>query len=109
VLTPHPLEAARLLAATRPVQAGPARRGARAGAALRQRGGAEGSGSVIAAPDGACGSIPRAMRGWRSRERATCWRDDRGAAGGGEDAMTAASAAVFLHGLAADRWPAGER
>jgi NAD(P)H-hydrate repair Nnr-like enzyme with NAD(P)H-hydrate dehydratase domain len=27
---------------------------------------------------------------------------------GGEDAMTAAAAAVYLHGLAADRWPADQ-
>jgi NAD(P)H-hydrate repair Nnr-like enzyme with NAD(P)H-hydrate dehydratase domain len=26
----------------------------------------------------------------------------------GEDALEAASAAVYLHGLAADHWPAGE-
>jgi hydroxyethylthiazole kinase-like uncharacterized protein yjeF len=108
VLTPHPLEAARLLARdTRAVQAD------RLASAreLAQRFGCvvvlKGSGSVIAAPDGALrinptGNARLAIAG--TGDVLAGWIAAR--LGAGENALEAASAAVYLHGLAADRWPA---
>lgn len=108
VLTPHPLEAARLLQQeTAAVQAD------RLGAAreLARRFGAvvvlKGSGSVIASPGGTVRINPTG-----NARLAIAGTGDVLAGmiaarlAGGEDAYTAASAAVYLHGLAADRWPA---
>jgi hydroxyethylthiazole kinase-like uncharacterized protein yjeF len=108
VLTPHPLEAARLLGRdTRAVQAdriASARELARRFAAVVVL---KGSGSVIAAPDGTVRINPTGnarlatagtgdvLAGWMAARLA-----------GGEDAFEAASGAAYLHGLAADRWPA---
>lgn len=110
VLTPHPLEAARLLASdTASVQKD---RLAAARALARRFGSVvvlKGSGSVLAAPDGSARINPTG-----NARLAIAGTGDVLAGmiaarlAGGEDAMTAASAAVFLHGLAADRWPAGD-
>ena len=107
VLTPHPLEAARLLATdTAHVQED------RLGAArtLAQRFGSvvvlKGSGSVVAAPDRRAQINPTG-----NARLATAGTGDVLAGmvaarlAAGEDALEAASAAVYLHGLAADRWP----
>lgn len=107
VLTPHPLEAARLLGTdTAAIQANrlaAARDLARRFASTVVL---KGSGSVIAAPDGALrinstgnGRLAIAgtgdvLAGMVAARLAS-----------GEDAFAAASAAVYLHGLAADRWP----
>ena len=102
-----PLEAARLLQRdTTSVQAdrlGAARELAgRYGAAVVLKG----SGSVIAAPDGSVRINPTG-----NARLAIAGTGDVLAGmiaarmAGGEDAFTAASAAVYLHGLAADRWP----
>jgi hydroxyethylthiazole kinase-like uncharacterized protein yjeF len=110
VLTPHPLEAARLLElSAADVQAN------RLGAArdLARRFGCvvvlKGSGTVIGAPDGrvrinptgnarlAIAGTGDVLAGMVAARLAK-----------GEEAFEAASAAVYLHGLAADRWPAGE-
>lgn len=110
VLTPHPLEAARLLASdvsfVQEDRLGAAR-------AIARRFGCvvvlKGSGSVIADPDGGARINPTG-----NARLAIAGTGDVLAGmiaarlAGGEDAMTAASAAVFLHGLAADRWPAGD-
>lgn len=106
VLTPHPLEAARLLAQdTASVQ------GDRLAAArqLAQRFGSvvvlKGSGTVIAAPDGdtrinPTGNARLAIAG--TGDVLAGWIAARLAAGA--PAFEAACAAVFQHGLAADRW-----
>jgi hydroxyethylthiazole kinase-like uncharacterized protein yjeF len=110
VLTPHPLEAARLLeTGTGAVQAdrvAAARRLAEKFAAVVVL---KGSGTVIASAQGA----PRINPTGNARLAIAGTGDvlagmvaARLAAG--EDAWDAASAAVYLHGLAADRWPAGE-
>jgi ADP-dependent NAD(P)H-hydrate dehydratase / NAD(P)H-hydrate epimerase len=109
VLTPHPLEAARLLRQdTARVQAD------RLGAAraLSKRFGCvvvlKGSGSVIAAPGGEVRINPTG-----NARLAVAGTGDVLAGmiaarlAGGEAAMTAAAAAAYLHGLAADRWPQG--
>jgi hydroxyethylthiazole kinase-like uncharacterized protein yjeF len=108
VLTPHPLEAARLLRQeTAAVQAD------RLAAAreLARRFGAvvvlKGSGSVIAAPDGAVRINPTG-----NARLAIAGTGDVLAGmiaarlARGEDAVTAASAAAYLHGRAADQWAA---
>lgn len=107
VLTPHPLEAARLLACdTASVQTD------RLAAAreLAQRYAnvvvLKGSGSVIAAADGRLqvnptGNARLATAG--TGDVLAGWIAARLAAG--EEAFAAASDAVYLHGLAADRWP----
>jgi hydroxyethylthiazole kinase-like uncharacterized protein yjeF len=108
VLTPHPLEAARLLGqSTAQVQ------GDRLAAAreLAQRFGSvvvlKGSGSVVAAPQGGIHINPTG-----NARLATAGTGDvlAGMIGArlahGEDAFTAAGSAVYLHGLAADTWPA---
>jgi hydroxyethylthiazole kinase-like uncharacterized protein yjeF len=109
VLTPHPLEAARLLATnTSEVQADRLT----AANALAKRFGSvvvlKGSGSVIAVPGqpahinptgnallatGGTGDVLAGMIGARLAA--------------GDDAFTAACAAVFSHGLIADHWPPG--
>lgn len=107
VLTPHPLEAARLLGTgTAQVQAN------RLAAArkLAQRFASvvvlKGSGSVIAAADGSLRINPTG-----NARLAIAGTGDVLAGmvaarlASGEDACAAASAAVYLHGLAADRWP----
>jgi hydroxyethylthiazole kinase-like uncharacterized protein yjeF len=110
VLTPHPLEAARLLElATGDVQDN------RLGAArdLARRFGSvvvlKGSGTVIAAPDGRVRINPTG-----NARLAIAGTGDVLAGmvaarlANGEDAFDAAAHAVYLHGLAADRWPADE-
>ncbi|MDB5900131.1 MAG: hypothetical protein JWP41_3733 [Ramlibacter sp.] len=110
VLTPHPLEAARLLGtATAAVQQD------RLAAAreLALRWGCvvvlKGSGTVVAAPGGSVRINPTGnarlaiagtgdvLAGWIAARLAS-----------GEGAFDAASAAVYLHGLAADRWADGQ-
>ena len=108
VLTPHPLEAARLLGReTKAVQADRIA-GARE---LAQRFASvvvlKGSGSVVASPQGAVrinptGNARLAIAG--TGDVLAGWIAARLA--GGEEAFEAACAAVYLHGLAADRWPA---
>ncbi|RYF37497.1 MAG: NAD(P)H-hydrate dehydratase [Comamonadaceae bacterium] len=107
VLTPHPLEAARLLDTdTATVQANrlaAARELARRFASTVVL---KGSGSVIAAPDGSMRINPTG-----NARLAIAGTGDVLAGmvaarlASGEDAFTAASGAVYLHGLAADRWP----
>jgi hydroxyethylthiazole kinase-like uncharacterized protein yjeF len=107
VLTPHPLEAARLLQrTTAQVQAD------RLGVAreLASRFGCtvvlKGSGTVIAAPDGGVRINPTG-----NARLAIAGTGDVLAGmiaarlASGQHAFEAASAAVYLHGLAADRWP----
>jgi ADP-dependent NAD(P)H-hydrate dehydratase / NAD(P)H-hydrate epimerase len=111
VLTPHPLEAARLLAQdTKAVQAD---RIASA-RALAERFASvvvlKGSGSVVASPQGAVrinptGNARLAIAG--TGDVLAGWIAAR-LASGEEDAFDAASHAVYLHGLAADRWGADE-
>jgi hydroxyethylthiazole kinase-like uncharacterized protein yjeF len=107
VLTPHPLEAARLLGMkTGDVQADRLQ----AARELAQRFGCvallKGSGTVIATPQGqvrinptgnarlAIAGTGDVLAGWIAARLA-----------GGETAFDAASDAAYLHGLAADRWP----
>lgn len=107
VLTPHPLEAARLLQApTQDVQAD--RLGAATRLAERYRCVVvlKGSGTVVAAP----GQPPRINPTGNARlaiagtgDVLAGWIAARLAAG--DDAFEAAMAAVYLHGLAADAWP----
>ena len=109
VLTPHPLEAARLLGTTSAqVQQGRLR----AAAQLAQRFACtvvlKGSGTVIATP----GQAPRINPTGNAR-LATAGTGDvlAGLLGArlaaGQAAPQAASAAVYLHGWTADQWPAG--
>jgi hydroxyethylthiazole kinase-like uncharacterized protein yjeF len=108
VLTPHPLEAARLLATdTASVQAN--RLDAARQLAQRYAGIVvlKGSGTVIASADGRVfinptGNARLAIAG--TGDVLAGMIAARLAAG--EDALQAATAAVFLHGAAADRWPA---
>jgi hydroxyethylthiazole kinase-like uncharacterized protein yjeF len=109
VITPHPLEAARLLAnTTKDVQADRIA----AARAIAEKFGCvavlKGSGTVIAAP----GQLPRINPTGNGR-LATAGTGDVLAGfiaarlANGDDAFEAACSAVFDHGLAADRWPAG--
>jgi hydroxyethylthiazole kinase-like uncharacterized protein yjeF len=109
VLTPHPLEAARLLGwSTSQVQAN--RLGAARQLAAQYRCVAvlKGSGTVVAAPD----RIP-AINPTGNALLATAGTGDvlAGFIGArltvGGDSLHAAREAVFLHGLAADHWPSG--
>jgi len=110
VLTPHPLEAARLLElSAADVQS---HRLAAARDLARRFGSVvvlKGSGTVIAAPDGRVRINPTG-----NARLAIAGTGDVLAGmvaarlANGEDAFEAASAAVYLHGLAADRWPVGE-
>lgn len=110
VLTPHPLEAARLLAASASeVQADRLR----AAGELSRRFGCvvilKGSGSVIHAP----GELP-VINPTGNARLATAGTGDVLAGmvaarlARGDDAFHAACGAVHEHGLAADRWPVGE-
>jgi hydroxyethylthiazole kinase-like uncharacterized protein yjeF len=107
VMTPHPLEAARLLACTAPeIQAD--RLSAAQTLAQRYRCVVvlKGSGSVIAAP----GHVPR-INPTGNAKLATAGTGDvlAGLLGarlaGGMSALDAATGSVHQHGLAADRWP----
>lgn len=108
VLTPHPLEAARLLGTdTTAVQSDRLKAAKELAQRLASVVVLKGSGSVIATADGrvrinptgngrlAIAGTGDVLAGWIAARMA-----------GGEDALEAASAAVYLHGLAADRWPA---
>jgi hydroxyethylthiazole kinase-like uncharacterized protein yjeF len=107
ILTPHPLEAARLLSTN--AQAGQSER-LRAAQVLAERFGCvvvlKGSGSVIAAP----GETPHINPSGNAR-LATAGTGDvlAGLTGArlalGADAFEAACAAVFEHGTLADHWP----
>jgi len=108
VLTPHPLEAARLLATdTASVQADRLRAatllGARFGAVIVLKG----SGTVIAANN----EVP-VINGSGNPRLATAGTGDvlagmvGAALAGGQPAMAAACEAVWQHGDRADRWPA---
>ena len=110
VLTPHPLEAARLLELhTADVQAN--RLGAARDLARRFRAVVvlKGSGTVIAAPDGSVRINPTG-----NARLAIAGTGDVLAGmvaarlANGEGSFDAAAGAVYLHGLAADRWAAGE-
>ncbi|CAM3380457.1 Bifunctional NAD(P)H-hydrate repair enzyme [Paracidovorax anthurii] len=114
VLTPHPLEAARLLGTTTAaVQAdrlGAARR-------LAEHSGCtvvlKGSGSIVAAPDGAAWINPtgnaRLATGGTGDVLAGLLGAYWAARGSAPQAgLEAALAACHAHGLAADRWPEGE-
>jgi hydroxyethylthiazole kinase-like uncharacterized protein yjeF len=109
VLTPHPLEAARLLGCS----AGEVQQGRlRAATTLAERFACtvvlKGSGTVIAAP----GQTP-AINPTGNARLATAGTGDvlAGMIGAriaaGQAAFEAAREAVYLHGLAADRWPTG--
>lgn len=109
VLTPHPLEAARLLeldaAMVQANRLAAAHELARKFASVVVL---KGSGSVVAAPDGALRINPTG-----NARLAIAGTGDVLAGmvaarlASGEDAFEAASAAVYLHGLAADRWAEG--
>jgi len=112
VLTPHPLEAARLLGlSAAEVQADRLRAAQQLAQQLHCIVVLKGSGTVIAAP----GQAP-AINPTGNARLATAGTGDvlagmvgAGLAGGratGADALHAATEAVYLHGLAADRWPA---
>ncbi|MEJ6022933.1 NAD(P)H-hydrate dehydratase [Ramlibacter sp. PS4R-6] len=109
VVTPHPLEAARLLSrSTQDVQADRVA----AAQALAQRFGCvvvlKGSGTVVAAPS----QLPR-INPTGNAKLATAGTGDVLAGlvaarlASNDDALEAAAGAVFDHGLAADRWRAG--
>lgn len=108
VLTPHPLEAARLLASTSQQVQGNRLAAARE---LAQRFGCvvvlKGSGSVIAAPD-----APPCINPTGNARLATAGTGDVLAGmvaarlAMGASAFDAAAGAVYEHGRAADRWPA---
>ena len=110
VLTPHPLEAARLLDLT-----GSAVQHDRLAAAQRLAQGfrctvvLKGSGTVVAAPE-----LVPCINPTGNARLATAGTGDvlAGAIGAGLAAgvpeFQAACEAVYLHGLAADRWPAGQ-
>ena len=110
VLTPHPLEAARLLAVSTADIQGDRLRSART---LAERFGCvvvlKGSGSVVAQP----GRLPSINPTGNAR-LATAGTGDvlagLVAAGlaAGQGAFEAAASAVYRHGLLADRWPPGE-
>ena len=109
VLTPHPLEAARLLGATSAqVQQGRLRAATQLAERFACTVVLKGSGTVIATP----GQAPRINPTGNAR-LATAGTGDvlAGLVGArlaaGQAALQAASAAVYLHGWAADQWPAG--
>jgi hydroxyethylthiazole kinase-like uncharacterized protein yjeF len=109
VLTPHPLEAARLLgkdtAGVQSDRLAAARELARRYSSVVVL---KGSGSVVAAPDGSVRINPTG-----NARLAIAGTGDVLAGmiaarlAGGEDAFGAAAGAAFLHGLAADWWPPG--
>ncbi|MCM2251898.1 MAG: NAD(P)H-hydrate dehydratase [Ramlibacter sp.] len=110
VLTPHPLEAARLLGSEAAQVQGDRLAAARE---LAQRFGCvavlKGSGTVIAAPQ-----APPAINPTGNARLASAGTGDVLAGmvaarlAGGASALEAATGAVYAHGLAADRWPAGD-
>lgn len=108
VLTPHPLEAARLLGwTTGEVQADRLGAAQQLAAQFNCVAVLKGSGTVVAAPD----RVP-AINPTGNARLATAGTGDvlAGMVGahlaGGASALRAASEAVYLHGLAADTWPA---
>ncbi|GAA4420336.1 NAD(P)H-hydrate dehydratase [Acidovorax lacteus] len=109
VITPHPLEAARLLGTTTAVVQADRLAAARA---LALRFGCvvvlKGSGTVVAAPDGAASLNPtgNALLATGGTGDVLAGMVGAGLARG-LGAMAAARAAVYRHGLAADVWPAG--
>ena len=109
VLTPHPLEAARLLGSdTAAVQADRIASAQELAHRFRCVVVLKGSGTVITAPDAGSFINPTG-----NAKLAVAGTGDVLAGmiaarlAGGEDAATAARAAVYLHGLVADRWPEG--
>ena len=109
VLTPHPLEAARLLGlSTAEVQADRLAAAQQLAAQFNGVAVLKGSGTVVAAP----GRVP-AINPTGNARLATAGTGDvlAGMVGArlaaGASALRAASEAVHAHGLAADRWPAG--
>lgn len=109
VLTPHPLEAARLLGlSTAEVQADRLDAAQQLAAQFNCVAVLKGSGTVVAAPD----RVP-AINPTGNARLATAGTGDvlAGMVGArlaaGASALRAASEAVYTHGLAADRWPAG--
>lgn len=111
LLTPHPLEAARLLGCTagqvqhdRPAAA--RRLAAETGAAVLLKG----SGSVIAAPDGRWWINPTgnaALASPGTGDVLAGWAGGRWAPGPDAAPEAVACAAAWTHGHAADRWAAG--
>lgn len=108
VLTPHPLEAARLLSATTgEVQADRLRAARELASRFHGVVLLKGSGTVIAAHDGTVRINPTG-----NARLATAGTGDVLAGmlaarlAAGEEALQAACAAAYLHGLAADTWPA---
>ncbi|MBE7940488.1 MULTISPECIES: NAD(P)H-hydrate dehydratase [Ramlibacter] len=109
VLTPHPLEAARLLgAATQAVQADRLASAQALADRFRCVAVLKGSGTVVAAP----GQVPW-INPTGTAALATGGTGDVLAGllaarlAAGQDAFEAAGQGVFLHGAAADRWPVG--
>ena len=108
VLTPHPLEAARLLGKADATEVQADRLGAAHQLAIQFNAVAvlKGSGTVVAAPD----RVP-AINPTGNARLATAGTGDvlAGMVGArlaaGASALRAASEAVYAHGLAADRWP----
>ena len=112
VLTPHPLEAARLLGiTTAEVQADRLAAAHQLAAQFHCVAVLKGSGTVVATAD----RVP-AINPTGNGRLATAGTGDvlagmvgaRLAAGAGASALRAASEAVFRHGQAADEWPAGQ-
>ncbi|HYF17305.1 MAG TPA: NAD(P)H-hydrate dehydratase [Ramlibacter sp.] len=108
VITPHPLEAARLLgSSTNEVQSDRLRAARELASRYRCIVVLKGSGTVIAAPD----ALPRINPTGNAR-LATGGTGDvlagmvAAALAAGGDPLAAACAAVYRHGLQADRWPA---
>jgi hydroxyethylthiazole kinase-like uncharacterized protein yjeF len=110
VLTPHPLEAARLLeCGAADVQQDRLTAARELARRFRSVVVLKGSGTVIAAPDGSVRINPTG-----NARLAIAGTGDVLAGmiaarlANGEEAMEAAASAVYLHGLAADRWPDAE-
>ena len=107
ILTPHPLEAARLLESTAAqVQAGRLAAAQELAARFACTVALKGSGTIIAAP----GRTPRINTSGNARLAAPGTGDVLAGLCGallaaGNDAFAAASAAVWQHGAAADHWP----
>jgi NAD(P)H-hydrate repair Nnr-like enzyme with NAD(P)H-hydrate dehydratase domain len=108
VLTPHPLEAARLLGRTTiDVQADRLASAASLARALRLRRRAEGIRHGDRAPAQVPAINPTGNARLATGAPATCWRDGSlRRLAQGSPPFEAAQAAVFRHGLLADGWPA---
>jgi hydroxyethylthiazole kinase-like uncharacterized protein yjeF len=109
VLTPHPLEAARLLACSAGEVQADRLRSARE---LARRFGSvavlKGSGTVVAHPDGRLGINPTGNARLAIAGTGDVLAGMMAARlAGGQAAFDAACAAVYLHGAAADQWPQG--